>query len=178
MTTTKNYTLYMLESGLSKASDTTKNFFKRTPMFFIRDNHNGTYSFLDFFKLNGELTTSTIKSVNKADNGYMRIETQNSVINVTPACFGKYNQWLIPNIITDTAQWNINSIKISEDDIPDDIQWINFLEDGYYDEEAGNSHEYSDYYCIFNNRIYFKSTESTNSIVNKTSIWTYPIKVA
>ena len=81
-------TLFVLESGLSKASEVTKNFFKRTKMFFVRKNHNGTISFISATFPDDVLTTSSIKSFSQAENGYMRIVTQNSVINVTPFVIG------------------------------------------------------------------------------------------
>lgn len=81
-------TLYILESGITKASEVTTKFFKRTKMFFVRKNHNGTISFISATFPDDVLTTSSIKSFSQAENGYMRIVTQNSVINVTPFVIG------------------------------------------------------------------------------------------
>lgn len=83
-------TLFILESGLSQASEVTRNWFNRPfPkffMFFIKMNDDGTYTFINADDKTDRLTTSIVKDVFRADNGYMRITTQNSVINITPAC--------------------------------------------------------------------------------------------
>lgn len=81
-------TLFVLESGLTQASEVTKKFFKRTKMFFVRKNHNGTISFISATFPEDILTTSSIKGFSQAENGYMKIVTQNSVINVTPFVVG------------------------------------------------------------------------------------------
>ena len=81
-------TLFVLESGLTQASEVTKEFFKRTKMFFVRKNHNGTISFINATSPEDILTTSSIKDFSQAENSYMRIVTQNSVINVTPFVIG------------------------------------------------------------------------------------------
>ena len=81
-------TLYILESGINTASEVTKKFFKRTKFFFVRKNHNGTMSFIDAMSPEDILTTSYIKNLSQADNGYMKITTQNSVINITPFVIG------------------------------------------------------------------------------------------
>lgn len=81
-------TLFVLESGLTQASEVTKKFFKRTKMFFVRKNHNGTISFISATSPEDILTTSPIKDFSQAENGYMKIVTQNSVINVTPFVVG------------------------------------------------------------------------------------------
>ena len=94
-------TLFVLESGLTQASEVTKKFFKRTKMFFVRKNHNGTISFISATFPEDILTTSSIKDFSQADNGYMKIVTQNSVINVTPfvvGCFKLY-PYLIEGMI-------------------------------------------------------------------------------
>ena len=119
-------TLFTLESGLTQASEVTKNFFKRTKMFFVRKNHNGTISFISATFPDDVLTTSSIKSFSQAENGYMRIVTQNSVINVTPfviGCFKLYPYQVeemmgyCPFIKTETkpykSVWN-NGVVVAE----------------------------------------------------------------
>ena len=95
-------TLYILESGLTQGSEVTKKFFKRTKMFFVRKNHNGTISFISAMFPDDVLTTSSIKSFSQADNGYIKIITQNSVINVTPFVIGSFKlyPYLIEGMIT------------------------------------------------------------------------------
>ena len=86
-------TLYILESGITKASEVTKEFFKRVPFFFVKDNKDTTFSFINPTFPDDKLTTSSAVITNKADNGYKRIVTQNSIINVTPfvvGCFKLY----------------------------------------------------------------------------------------
>lgn len=59
-------TLFVLESGLTQASEVTKKFFKRTKMFFVRKNHNGTISFISATFPEDILTTSSIKGFSQA----------------------------------------------------------------------------------------------------------------
>ena len=83
-------TLYILESGLSQASEATKEWFNRPFLqffkFFVKKNDNGTLTFINADNKADRLTTSLVKDMVIADNGYMKITTQNSVINITPAC--------------------------------------------------------------------------------------------
>ena len=90
-------TLYILESGITKASEVTKNFFKKSKLFFVRKNHNGTMSFIDAMSPEDILTTSSIKNLSQANNGYMKITTQNSVINIAPFVIGEFK--LYPYLI-------------------------------------------------------------------------------
>ena len=98
-------TLFVLESGLSKASEVTKKFFKKSKLFFVRKNNNGTISFISAMFPDDVLTTSSIKSLSQEQNGYMQIITQNSVINITPfvvGCFKLY-PYLIEEMIADCS---------------------------------------------------------------------------
>jgi hypothetical protein len=83
-------TLFVLESGLSKASEAAKKWFDRPYLpffhFFVKKNNNGTYTFINADDKTDIYITSTVKDVVRADNGYTKITTQNSVINITPAC--------------------------------------------------------------------------------------------
>ena len=81
-------TLYILESGITKASEVTREFFKRVPFFFVKDNKDTTFSFINPCFPDDKVTTSSAVVTNSADNGYMRIATQNSIICITPFVIG------------------------------------------------------------------------------------------
>lgn len=154
-------TLFVLESGLTQASEVTKKFFKRTEMFFVRKNHNGTISFISAMFPEDILTTSSIKDFSQADNGYMKIVTQNSVINVTPFVVGyfKLYPYLVeemmgycPFIKTESVSyksvWSNGVVVvgakeeftlISEQNISqpyDDEQWIDGVDRVFKDKEG------------------------------------------
>lgn len=94
-------TLFVLESGISQASEVTKKWFTERPFdsFFCKMNPDGTATFICSTNPKNRLTTSLIKEIVRADNGYMKIITQNSVIHITPQVKTPYLEYDLDNII-------------------------------------------------------------------------------
>ena len=94
-------TLFVLESGISQASEVTKKWFTERPFdsFFCKINPDGTATFICSTNPKNRLTTSLIKEIVRADNGYMKIITQNSVIHITPQVKTPYLEYDLDNII-------------------------------------------------------------------------------
>ena len=96
-------TLFVLESGISQASEETKKWFTERPFdsFFCKMNPDGTATFICSTNSKDRLTTSLIKEIVRADNGYMKIITQNSVIHITPQVKTPYLEYELSNIISE-----------------------------------------------------------------------------
>lgn len=156
-------TLFILESGLTQASEETRNWFNRPfPeffMFFVKMNDNGTYTFVNADDKTDKLTTSIVKDVFRADNGYMRITTQNSVINITPACCYTF-EYGVESFIRDLYSI-INTFNIKGEEFdPDEIDCFPI---GQCDISGGTAGEWID------NRIYLYKIEK--GIVIEENCW-------
>jgi hypothetical protein len=114
-------TLYILESGITKASEVTREFFNRTRFFFVRMNLvENTIEFINANFPEDMLTINSIKEFKQADNGYMKITTQDSVINITPACCPNSEKGIeefIEEITYIIAKWNIQGEAIDADEL-------------------------------------------------------------
>lgn len=102
-------TLFVLESGLTKASEVAKEFFAENKEFFVSQEKDSSLVFTNLDNTK-EMRTSELKDLNTNEHGYIRAETQNSIINLwrlcgnkntrLVACFNTNDEYEVPQVMT------------------------------------------------------------------------------